>query len=214
MQFKLGEGVDENEAIHIDPTVYKRLGKRKVNTSTFIPRASRELQGNTDFCSLMDEILENVLIWQSIEVCLGSFYLHCINFFKQLKSLLPEAHENLSNFVDCLPGNESPMAHPFSGFVLNINVSTRIHRDWNDKDICIVIPISDCEGGELVLMELGLVLDLKNGDMVIFRSGELSHFNLHYRGKRASLVLHSDRSGDSWVDNRNNWADNVHFHST
>jgi hypothetical protein len=116
--------------------------------------------------------------------------------------------------VNCLPGNERAIAHPFSGLVLNLNVMTLIHRDWHDKDICTVIPISDCVGGALVLMELGLVLDLTNGDTVIFRSAELSHFNLHYKGKRASLVLHSDRSGDSWVDRRNNWADNVYFHST
>jgi hypothetical protein len=76
LQFKLGEGMDEDEAIHIDPTAYRRIGKRKVNTSTFIPRASKELQGNADFCSLMDETLEDVLIWQSIEVCLFSFYSH------------------------------------------------------------------------------------------------------------------------------------------
>lgn len=93
-------------------------------------------------------------------------------------------------------------------------MSTLIHRDWNDKELCIVIPISDCEGGDLVLFELGLVLTLNSGDMVIFRSGEISHFNLHYRGKRASLVLHSDRSGDYWVNGRNNWADNIHFQST
>lgn len=128
--------------------------------------------------------------------------------------MLPEAHKKLSSFANCLPGNERLIAYPFSGFVLNINALTRIHRDWNDKDICIVIPISDCDGGDLALMELGLVLELNNGDMVIFRSGELSHFNLHYRGKRASMVLHSDRSGDCWVDKRNNWADNIHFHST
>ena len=80
-----------------------------------------------------------------------------------------------------------------------MNVLTLIHRDWNDKDLCIVIPVSDCEGGDLALMELGIVLELNNGDMVIFRSGELSHFNLHYRGKQSSMVLHSDCSGDAWV---------------
>ena len=112
------------------------------------------MQGNADLCSLMNEILENVLIWQGIEVCLCSF--NRINFFEQFKSLLPKAYKNLSNFVDCLPRNEHPIAYPFSGFIVNVNVLTRSH--W---DICIVIPISDCEGGEL-----GLVLDLKNGDMV------------------------------------------------
>ena len=79
-----------------------------------------------------------------------------------------------------------------------MNVLTLIHLDWNDKDFCIVIPVSDCEGGDLALMELGIVLELNNRDMVIFHSGELS-LNLHYRGKRSSMVLHSDCSGDTWV---------------
>ena len=72
MQFILSEGMDIDDAIHIDPTAYRRIGKRKVNSSTFIPRASKELQGNADFCSLIDETLEDVLIWQSLEVSLFS----------------------------------------------------------------------------------------------------------------------------------------------
>ena len=66
--------MDEDEAIHI--TTYRRIGKKKVNSSTFIPRASKEMQGNADFCSLMEETLEDVLIWQSIEVHL--FHIICI----------------------------------------------------------------------------------------------------------------------------------------
>jgi hypothetical protein len=128
--------------------------------------------------------------------------------------LLPDTFHALSEAADSLPGNEQLAAYPFSGLVLNFNGATRIHRDWDDKDICVVIVTSNCTGGSLVLKELGLVLDLKNGDMVTFRSAKLSHFNLHFRGLRASLVLHSDRSLDSWVKNRNNWEQNRYFSST
>jgi hypothetical protein len=72
--------MDKDEAIHIDPTVYRRIGKRKVNTSTFIPRASKELQGNADFASLMDQTLEDVLIWQSIEVSFIYIFMSVFNF--------------------------------------------------------------------------------------------------------------------------------------
>ena len=61
--------MDKYKVIHIDPMEYRRIGKRKVNSSTFIPRALKKLQSNADFCSLMDEILEDLLIWQNIEVC-------------------------------------------------------------------------------------------------------------------------------------------------
>lgn len=46
------------------------------------------------------------------------------------------------------------------------------------------------------------------GDAVIFASAAISHFNLHYKGYRASMVFHSDRRGLDWVKDRNGWADN------
>jgi len=98
------------------------------------------------------------------------------------------------------------------GYVLNINVATKIHRDANDKDICLVIVISsDCEGGELCLMEPGLVLALRNGDAVVFPSCKISHFNQHYKGRRASLVLQSDRWLNGWLNDANGWDGNIHI---
>ena len=44
------------------------------------------------------------------------------------------------------------------------------------------------------LKKPGIALELKNGDMVIFASSKLSHFNSHFNGKRASLVFHSNVS--------------------
>jgi predicted 2-oxoglutarate/Fe(II)-dependent dioxygenase YbiX len=108
-------------------------------------------------------------------------------------------------FVDVLPGKEASPSHPFSGFVLNINVITRCHRDVKDHRVCLVLVIGDHVGGELCLQELGLVVRLRNGDIVVFPSGKITHFNLHYQGVRASIVLHSDNAGQSWVDNRNHW---------
>lgn len=93
--------------------------------------------------------------------------------------------------------------------MVNLNVTTSFHRDTEDQDICMVLVISECEGGELCLYEPGLVLELKCGDMVIFKSVEISHFNLHFKGKRASLVFHSDKFGKSWAKDRNGWQ----FHS-
>lgn len=111
-------------------------------------------------------------------------------------------------YADILPGKAACPAYPFGGFVINLNVCTRAHRDWKDMDLCVVIPIGDFTGGELCLLEPGLVLAVRPGDMVIFPSHKITHFNLHYIGKRASLVLHSDRDGAQWVKNRNGWASN------
>lgn len=53
------------------------------------------------------------------------------------------------------------------------------------------------------------MLPLKSGDMVVFLSCALTHFNLHYRGERASLVLHTDREITKWTEGRNGWAMNT-----
>jgi hypothetical protein len=131
-----------------------------------------------------------------------------------VKVLLPETYETLSFLIEALPNCDTSPVHPFSGFVLNVNVSTRIHRDWGDEDICLVLVLSDCVGGELCLMEPGVVLNLKTGDVVIFKSSEISHFNLHYSGKRASMVFHTDRAARSWAKDRNGWQHNMYMLST
>jgi hypothetical protein len=48
-------------------------------------------------------------------------------------------------------------------------------------------------------IEPGVVLKMKTGDVIIFKSSEIIHFNLHYSGKRASLVFHTDRGARSWA---------------
>ena len=123
----------------------------------------------------------------------------------QLIERLPEIYQDLSIFADVLPGNEASPVHPFGGFVLNINVVTRAHCDVKDLHVCLVLVIGQHTGGELCLVEPGLVLRLRNGDMALFPSGCITHFNLHYKGIRSSLVLHSDGAGKAWADNRNHW---------
>jgi hypothetical protein len=97
---------------------------------------------------------------------------------------------------------------------VNINVITKAHRDQKDLRWCLVIALGEGEGGELCLYEAGIVVALRTGDFILFPSGKLTHFNLHFKGKRASLVFHTDEAGDSWSISRNGWASNKFFKST
>ena len=107
--------------------------------------------------------------------------------------------------------NVSPV-QPFVGLVLNFNIASRAHRDAKDDKICLVVPVGDFVGGALCLVELGMVLPLRHGDFVIFPSCDVTHLNLHYSGRRCSIVLHTDREMTKWVaDDRNGWASNVYF---
>ncbi|KAK0436800.1 uncharacterized protein EV420DRAFT_1241136, partial [Desarmillaria tabescens] len=74
-----------------------------------------------------------------------------------IRTLLPDVYQELTVFVDHLPLNDKSVAYPFSGFVINVGISTNGHRDGFDKLICAVIPFGDWEGGELCLYEAGYV---------------------------------------------------------
>lgn len=127
----------------------------------------------------------------------------------------PNEYDDLQLAAEILPNREVSPAFPFCGFVLNINGITKVHRDPQDfKHFCVVIVIGNHTGGEFCLLEPGLVLELRNGDMVIFQSGKISHFNLHYSGIRASVVLNTDAAIHQYAtNNMNGWASNQYMSS-
>jgi hypothetical protein len=122
-----------------------------------------------------------------------------------VKQLLPDEYAVLSQYVDILPCNDVSPVYPFTGFVLNINVTTLLHRDPEDEKFCLLLIVSDCEGGELCFLEPGLAFGLKLGDVIAFPSTKLTHFNAHFSGYRNSLVLHSDKHFRRWVEDNNGW---------
>ncbi|TFK59190.1 hypothetical protein BDN72DRAFT_781076 [Pluteus cervinus] len=168
------------------------------HTAKMIPRAAKELQQNPIAYSLCQQAFAPYFSWMS----------------SVIETHLPEEYEKLRKFAEVLPGNELAPAHPFAGFVINLNVATALHRDWGDESICVVTVVSDCEGGELVLLEPGLVLELRHGDTVIFPSSKISHFNQHFNGMRSSIVCHSDKFSRTWVGARNGWETTPTFRSS
>ncbi|KAK6964712.1 hypothetical protein R3P38DRAFT_2592027, partial [Favolaschia claudopus] len=98
--------------------------------------------------------------------------------------------------------------------VVNLNACTGGHRDPFDKKLCLVVPFGPFKGGELCLYETGFCFDLCMGDVLIFPSCDITHFNLHFTGYRGTPVLHSDRQGDSWVKDFHGWSEHFVTHST
>lgn len=96
--------------------------------------------------------------------------------------------------------------------VINFNVLTDCHTDPQDAEsLCIVLVLSDCVGGELGLVETGIVANLRHGDLYIFPSADITHFNMDYQGKRVSMVFHSDKFAEGWVRDMNGWENNASF---
>lgn len=126
---------------------------------------------------------------------------------QQLQYFWPEEYERLEKgFVNCIPDCPISPVYPHAGFVLNLNVLTAGHRDLSDDFTCILIPFGiNLEGGELVVEETGQVFRLKRGDILIFRSRRLTHYNLHYKGMRGSIIIHTDGTAKSWSVDRNGY---------
>ena len=126
-----------------------------------------------------------------------------------IKKHLPDAHKHLSVFCDILPLNIRPATYPFPGLVINLQVATEGHLDSADDTICVVIPFGDFEDGELILFEAGLMIRVIEGDLVIFPSNQLTHFNMHFKGVRGSVVMHSDKEAKRWKTDRNGWISHM-----
>jgi hypothetical protein len=113
--------------------------------------------------------------------------------------------------METLPLNELTPSFPFSGIVVNVNTATRAHRDQADEQLCMVVTISECKGGALVLHESGIVVECANGDCIGFSSVTQTHYNLDFSGLRASLVFHTDKDFQRWFKNMNGWINNIYF---
>ena len=189
--FIYSKGTDAPLGFH--PDVLYKEGKRRVNHSQHIPHASETIRKDPTSYHALDTALTDICA-----------YVHDL-----VANYLPMEYQNIKVFVDVLPLNDNPTAYPFPGFVLNLQVSTDGHLDSGDDTICVVIPFGDWTGGAIVLYEAGLVLDLSAGDVLIFPSYKITHFNLHFAGVRCSLVMHSDKHGSSWVEHRNGWQGHI-----
>jgi hypothetical protein len=107
--------------------------------------------------------------------------------------------------ANSLPASQQSPVHPFCSFVVNIQVASWGHRDPYDDVICLIIPIGSFTGGQLCLFEPGIIIDMKPGDVVVFPSSRITHFNLHFKGIRHSLVCQTDVHMKDWTERRNGW---------
>ena len=161
----------------------------KVNHSQRLPHTSESIKVQpAEYGALVDALRE---ICDYVEAILAKH--------------LPEEYKIIRVLVENLPLHDRPPTYPFGGFVLNIQVCTNGHIDKFDDTVCLVIPFGKYTGGDLVLWEPGVVIDAKQGDLIIFPSSQITHFNLHFTGFRGSVVMHTDKELKSWLD-KNGWG--------
>ncbi|TFK58751.1 hypothetical protein BDN72DRAFT_746285, partial [Pluteus cervinus] len=145
----------------LHPTRARKIGVKRVNYGQRLPYDCKDTAKDPEDYLILFELYE-----------LTENYL-------KLPTLLPEEYPVWAKYANSLPLGDIPPAYPFTGLVINFCVSTSAHRDHNDEGLCAVIPFGEFTGGELCLFEPGLVFDIKPGDILIFPSAEITHFNLH-----------------------------------
>lgn len=205
------QGKDAPDGAHPDDVHRDHRGR--VNFEQRNAHRSKDMKNVEEYSILVEAYTD---FFELLRVAVRLVYLFCDWFFMlshQLKEYLPEDYDELSIYVEQLPLDAASPCYPFAGFVINLSACTWAHRDKGDKRLCLVVPFGEYQGGELCLYETGFCFDLKPGDVLIFPSCDLTHFNLHFQGLRGTLVLHSDRQGDSWVRDFHGWARYFVYHS-
>ncbi|THU87829.1 hypothetical protein K435DRAFT_681018 [Dendrothele bispora CBS 962.96] len=176
----------------IHPHKLKNKNTSRTNHSQFLTRESADMRDHPEQYRQICDALEPILRWV-VE--------------KRLKRH-PDLFSEIEGEVDIYPLNDTNPVHPFSSFIINLNVKTQAHRDGGDKNGCIVLVLGDHIGGGVCLHEAKLVVEASHGDCLTFRSRDLTHFNLSYSGIRASIVIHSDRAGAAYQKNGFGWDSN------
>ncbi|KAJ7589261.1 hypothetical protein C8J56DRAFT_1048901 [Mycena floridula] len=173
----------------IHPPFYKTIGT-KMNFTQRFPSESKLMKENPESTKARDPIFHYV--HRALE--------------HLMKTGLVGLNDRLEITAQSLPLNDTPAAYPYTGYIININVTTRGHKDPNDKLLCIVIGFGDFEGGEIIFDELGLVIKFQPLDIVVFPSKDITHFNLRFSGMRGSLVMSTDKALDAWAEDKNGWG--------
>ncbi|EGO02635.1 hypothetical protein SERLA73DRAFT_70130 [Serpula lacrymans var. lacrymans S7.3] len=166
----------------IPPSMLDKVGCVHTNHSQMNPYIFKDVKDNQKMFQSLKVIFEELFNW-----------IHGIT-----QTHLPEECQMLEQIVSILPGNHDSPASPFLSLVININVQTKAHHDSKDQEFCLVLPIGTFRGAALVMVE----------DFAIFRSSDITHLNLCYEGKRASILLHTDHGFVSWAADRNSWQEN------
>ena len=138
------------------------------------------------------------------------FSFQCFPYLSyQVRSRLPNHFDELVAVIRHIPFAQNLLSYPFTNLIVNLGAETSAHIDPQDNGLCVVLPFGNWTGGELCLYEPGLVLELRPGDVVMFPSNHVTHFNLRMEGYRGSLVLSTDSHMNSWIKDRNGWGAHI-----
>ena len=62
----------------------------------------------------------------------------------QLKVRLGDLYDEIACYAEALPGPVTSPLHSFAGFVLNLNIAAKVHRDVEDARLCLILWAEIC----------------------------------------------------------------------
>lgn len=123
-------------------------------------------------------------------------FRHVGGIFKRMD---PELFEKY-NMLELPPMLDKTLFWPFCMLALNRNCTSLPHKDLNDlsQGFCFLLCWGDFTGAEMTFRELGLKIPFKRGQILIFRSSLLTHWNQIAHGIRHSMVLFTPARMFDW----------------
>jgi hypothetical protein len=80
--------------------------------------------------------------------------------------------------------------------------ASSLHRDFKDYGLSCLVPWGEYEGGDLVLVQLGMKVELRPGDAFLFRSCEIVHLIEEPKGSRGVVTLFSHANTFTYIDRK------------
>ncbi|EPS93361.1 hypothetical protein FOMPIDRAFT_1080287, partial [Fomitopsis schrenkii] len=169
------------EALHF--SYYNRHCTRGHNVPTDVHpnQIAKADNSRTNYAQMLPYISSDTRKHEHVYKNIGTIFREVFEWVsQQIEDLFPDEYSGLRLDADSLPGNVHTIAYPFLSVVVNLNVATSAHRDRKDKGLCVVIAIGEFEDGKLCLYEPGLVVPLHSGDVLLFPSARITHYNIHF----------------------------------
>jgi hypothetical protein len=132
-----------------------------------------------------------------------------VNLKSLIKNLIRLNFSELYNDFNIeLPGIKTNLSF-FKSFAINLSITdendelnsirqgaTDSHKDKHDckYGFCVIVVFGKFEGGDLVLSEIGIIIEVKCGFIILIRSALLEHFNLKVLKNRFSIVYYLKKS--------------------
>ncbi|KAJ3803983.1 hypothetical protein F5876DRAFT_70999, partial [Lentinula aff. lateritia] len=186
----LTHGYNAPEDIH--PLYLRNSDGGKTNHSQFLSHPSEDIQKLSQEYATLKEALEAVLQW----------------IVEKVLRIHPDMFHEILATADLLPLNDTSPASPFTSIVVNINIGTLAHRDKNDGYTCICVTIGNPKGGELGMYEPKLLIETRNGDVVVLFNAFFP-FLFFKLWLLLNIMEENEQAHHPWLDGKGETSDSL-----